>query len=423
MKNIAKLTLLLFILMLAAGCKSKPPATESPEKIRDIFAGVAGVFILLDDNTLLGAGYNRSGQLGLGKVTQSELFQGEAPQAAALGQPLIATITDERGAPFSGVKSVAAGENHTVILKDDGTLWGACDSSFGELGLESGRLLVFTQLKAGNSPISGVKALAVGNNSSFFISSDDNLWATGYNYYGELGLGNRKPQFAFNRVESSGNNIKALAAGIRHTVLLKENGTLWAAGYNFNGQHGLGDTEDRETFTEVRSAGSGITAVAAGNYHTVILKNDGSVWAAGSNFWGQIGFPDDKDRQTFTRVNDAKGNPLTGVKEIAARGDITVLLMSNGSLLLAGVYTAPEPVRDGKEAKDDKQSDVKPGFAPLVAESGAGFTAVGKIVLGYSSAYVIDTEGRLWAAGSNRYGQLNLGFDTEESSVLKLVYP
>ena len=435
MKNSTRLAFLTIILAVGSGCKTQPAVTDFPDHIRDIYAGVANMFILRDDNTLWGLGYNRSDQLGLGAGVQGD----------DSGAPQFTRINDDTGAPFSGVQSVAAGENHTLILKDDGTLWGAGDSTNGELGMGGGKLQVFTQLKAGGSPLSGVKALAAGNNTSFFIASDGSLWASGYNYYGELGMGNRDAQLSFTKVESAGQNVKALAAGMRHTVLLKEDGTLWAAGYNFNGQLGLGDTDDRTTFTEVKDAGTGIVAVAAGSYHTVILKSDGSVWTAGSNYWGQLGFSGKADRLTFTRVSDENGNPLSDVKEIAARGNITALLRADGSLLLTGNYAETEgvnpPLPDAaapgvssessaensaeSSAKDSGEDSAKSSFIPLVPEKeeASEFGGVKKIVLGYNSIYVIASDGRLWAAGSNHYGQLSLGFDTENSPALKLINP
>ena len=416
-KMSVSIVLLAVILMLGTGCRSKPAITDpfGFGDIKDIFAGVAGVFVLREDNTLWGAGYNRSEQFGLA-----------SPGIASRVE--LSRINDETGAPFTGAKLVAAGENHAVILKEDGTLWGAGGSSFGELGLSEERLGVFTRLKASGSPIDGVKAVTAGNNSTFYLDRDNSLWASGYNYYGELGLGNRDMLNSFTKIDSAGQNVKAVAAGIRHTVILKENGTLWAAGYNFNGQLGLGDTGDRSTFTEVRGAGSDIAAVGAGNYHTVILKNDGTVWTAGSNFWGQLGFAGKNDRQSFTRVSDENGNPLTGVKEIAARGNITVLLKADGSLLLAGNYADSEGRIDlssdaeppaSEEA--DQDSD-KSSFVSLAVEDGnTRFGGVEKIILGYNSIYVVASDGRLWAAGSNRYGQLSLDLETEIVSALKLI--
>jgi len=156
MKNRIKLVLLLFVISIVGiSCASQTGA-------RDVYAGVADVFILRQDKTLWGAGYNYPDQLG--------------------GDIRIARINDEKGNPFQAVQSVAVGESHTVILKDDGTIWGAGDSRFGELGQNGGRFEVFTQLKTGSDPISGVKAVTAGNNSTFVVAGDGSLLTSGFNY-------------------------------------------------------------------------------------------------------------------------------------------------------------------------------------------------------------------------------------------------
>ena len=418
--NTLKLTSLLLVIFVAgSGCRTEPATVDTAERFQGVFAGAADVFIIREDNSLWGAGSNHAGQLGLGQATRRELLA----DGAQGGEPFSGRIYDDTGAPFSGVRYIAAGEGHSVILRNDGSLWGAGDSSFGELGLDGGSLSTFTRLSADGAPISGVSAVSAGNNSSFFISGDNSLWAAGFNNSGELGLGNQDIQFSFTRVESAGLNVRAIASGMRHTVLLMNDGTVWVAGNNLNGQLGLGDTEDRAYFTELRDAGSGIIAVAAGNYHTVILGNDGSVWAAGSNFWGQLGQPDPGNSLTLTRLNDANGNPITNVRQIAARGDMTLLLTAAGSLLLAGNYTDPQAMQD--MVLGDTVPAASPAFAPLPVEQGAAANLgeIQKIALGYTSIYVIDSNGRLWAAGSNRYGQLMLAFDTEISPALTLVNP
>ncbi|MCL2373873.1 MAG: hypothetical protein FWC65_01350 [Treponema sp.] len=412
----ATLAVLFVVFALASGCRTQP-TLDSSERVVDVFAGVADVFFLRADDTLWATGYNHEGQLGVGHITQRGIIPaGETPS--------LARIYGDAGEPFSGARFVAAGENHAVILRNDGSIWGAGDSSRGELGMQGGQHLVFVRLNMAGAPPSGATAIAAGNNSTFFISTDNSLWAAGFNHFGELGLGNRDAQFSFAQVERAGNNASGVASGMHHTALLKTDGTLWVAGHNFNGQLGLGDTDDRTSFTEVASVGANVIAVAAGNNHTVILKGDGSVWAAGSNFWGQIGFDDNSDRHTFTRLADSSGRPLTGIREIAARGDMTLILAANGSLLLTGNYADPMAMLEMAFA-EGRLSSLRTTFAPLVPEQQAGrnFAQVQRIVLGNNSIHVIDSNGRLWAAGSNRHGQLGLGFDTEISPVLRLVNP
>ena len=66
-----------------------------------------------------------------------------------------------------------------------------------------------------------------------------------------------------------------------HTFILKNDGTVYCAGLNNNGQLGLGDTVNRNTFIKVDI--DDVKSIYCGRYHTFILKNDGTVYSAGDN--------------------------------------------------------------------------------------------------------------------------------------------
>ena len=88
--------------------------------------------------------------------------------------------------------------------------------------------------------------------------------------------------------DASGAVTPQIAAGGYHTIVLKADGTLWAWGNNYHGQLGDGTTIHRHS--PVRVGGDNDwTAIAAGEYHTVALKADGSLWAWGDNGNGQLG--------------------------------------------------------------------------------------------------------------------------------------
>ena len=78
-----------------------------------------------------------------------------------------------------------------------------------------------------------------------------------------------------------------IAAGGYHTVALRSDGSVWAWGLNHCGQLGDGTTIAKSPPVQVRGL-SDVTTIAAGNNHTVALKSDGSVWAWGSNSAGQL---------------------------------------------------------------------------------------------------------------------------------------
>jgi alpha-tubulin suppressor-like RCC1 family protein len=216
-----------------------------------------------------------------------------------------------------------------------------------------------------------------------------------------------------------------VAAGVRHSVILKDNGSVWTAGYNFNGQLGLGNQDDSVEFTQVSDLGGDVLSVAAGNYHTAILKKDGTVWTAGENYYGQLGTSDPSDRRRFFQVKDSSGNPLTGAKAIAARGDLTLILKEGNSLLWAGNYLDPAP-RDENNLPPEKPAEEEKSTLTALVPGGAeasSFGEIQKIGLGFQSVYIISSGGRLWAAGSNRYGQLSLDYDTGVLHNLRIVYP
>ena len=103
--------------------------------------------------------------------------------------------------------------------------------------------------------------------------------------YGQLGDGSTVDRTAFVQVVPS--DAQTIAAGSRHSLVLKLDGTVWATGYNMYGQLGDGSATSRETFVEV--VPSGAIGIAAGVHHSMVLKRDHSLWFTGSNKYGQFG--------------------------------------------------------------------------------------------------------------------------------------
>ncbi|HOW67320.1 MAG TPA: hypothetical protein P5186_27500 [Candidatus Paceibacterota bacterium] len=77
-------------------------------------------------------------------------------------------------------------------------------------------------------------------------------------------------------------SFRQVAAGSRHTMAIKRNGTLWAWGRNHHGQLGDGTTVNRNSPVQVGSAANW-QLVVAGWSHTVAMKGNGTLWA-----WGNI---------------------------------------------------------------------------------------------------------------------------------------
>jgi alpha-tubulin suppressor-like RCC1 family protein len=170
----------------------------------------------------------------------------------------------------SNVTAIAAGLYHSLFLKSDGSLWGMGDSGNGQLGLRgSNRYVSFPEMIVA----SNVTTIAAGSSSSVFLESDGSLW----------GMFNpiNPPQMIV------ASNVTVIAAGAGSRLFLKNDGSLWAFGSNGYGQ--LGDGTTSNAIAPEQIVASNVTAIAAGLFHSLFLKSDGSLWGMGGNGYGQMG--------------------------------------------------------------------------------------------------------------------------------------
>jgi ribosomal protein L27 len=122
-----------------------------------------------------------------------------------------------------------------------------------------------------------VTNIAAGEDYSLFIKSDGSLWGVGDNSDGELGDGTNV--LVDVPVEIVSNNVVLVAAGEAHSLFVKSDGSLWGMDYNGNGELGDGTTNNVSIPEEIVS--NNVVAVAAGADHSLFLKSDGSLWGMG----------------------------------------------------------------------------------------------------------------------------------------------
>ncbi|HEX8476428.1 MAG TPA: S8 family serine peptidase [Pyrinomonadaceae bacterium] len=291
---------------------------------------------------------------------------------------------------FGNVRSVVAGFKHTLIVRNDGTVWAWGDGSAGKLGEGGVWASKLTPLQV--SGLTDVTAVAAGEEHSLALRSDGTVWAWGSNVHGLLGEAGGGFRDAPQPVAGL-TNITAIAAGGQYNVALRSDGTLWSWGLNNDGLLGIGNTSVFSTHTPTQVAGlDGVVAIAAGRFHTLALRSDGTVWAWGINTSGQMGIP------TSTRVvaTPMQINGLANIKAIAAGLAHTVALRNDGVVLGLGSGSS------GQLGTNSSASSLTP-VQPV------GMTSVAHIAAGSGHTLALKTDGTLWAWGANSNGELGEG--------------
>ena len=183
-----------------------------------------------------------------------------------------------------------------------------------------------------------------------------------------------------------------ISGGDTHTLAIKSDGTLWAWGTNLYGQLGDGTTTNRSSPVQI---GSGFTAIAAGSMHSFALKADGSLWRWGLNWTEDLG---NRVITTPTQIGSAYVAVATGYSHALA-------LKSDGSLWAWGDNSYGQ-LGYGTSAMQ---------YSPV--QIGAGYMAIGA---GPNQSFAIKFNGTLWAWGYNAEGQLGDGTTTNRSSPVRI---
>ena len=273
-----------------------------------IAAGDAHTALARSDGTLWGWGYNGNGQIGNGSTLSTS-----APQTVS---------------GLGNVLDVAAGQFHTLARKSDRTLWASGWNGAGQIGDGTAGTPRLAPVPVTAAFVNGVETMAAGTYHSVAVDGAGSVWTWGSNTDGQLGNGTNIPSFVPVKVAGL-TGIIAVAAGERHTLALSSSGALFAWGDNSFGQLGDGTTISRNTPQQI--ALNGVTRISAGARHTLVLRTDGSVWAWGDNSIGQLG-----DGSIASRSGPAVVPGLTsGVTAIAA-GQFHSIAVKAGQLYVWG---------------------------------------------------------------------------------------
>ncbi len=231
--------------------------------------------------------------------------------------------------------------------------------------------------------LSDVSAVSASDTFSLALLSNGTVVAWGENERGQLGDGTNtgpnacvqfrgvhyeyeefRPCSATSVAVSGLSGVTAIAAGGNHSLVLLSNGTVMAWGVNGNGQLGDGTTKDSDVPVAV-SGLSGVIAISAGPAHSLALLSNGTVMAWGANEWGQLGDGTTTDKHMPVAVSG-----LSAVTAVSAAGGHSLAILSDGTARSWG-GNGYGLLGDGSTESEQKFSDL-----PVVVSGLSGVAAV-----------------------------------------------
>jgi alpha-tubulin suppressor-like RCC1 family protein len=262
------------------------------------------------DGTLWAWGANNRGQLGDGTTTTR--------------------LIPVQVSGMANILAVAGGDTHTLALRSDGTVWAWGGNSFGQLGDGTTTNRTKPTQVVG---LTGVAAIASRYNTSLALKSDGTVWAWGDNVFGQLGDGSTTNRPAPVRV-SGLTGVRAISTGGDHSLALTSDGSVWGWGNDLYGQLCDGATTQLALTPLRATLATGVATISAGYLYTAFVKNDGTVWTAGGNFNGVLGIGSGFANPTVP----VRLTALAGVVAVVTAGESnTVAIKKDGTVLAWGL--------------------------------------------------------------------------------------
>ena len=386
-------------------------------------------FVALKANgTVWTWGYNANGELGLGdNQNRTEPTQVKAEITLEDGTTKEEEITD--------AIDVAAGANHTLILRKDGTVWATGYNNKGQLGDGTTKTTnKFHKVKGENGVgyLQNIVQIAAENNTSHALTADGSVYSYGYNYYGQFGNNTTTDENAnpYPVKMQKVSNIIQITAGEQHISMLDADGSVWSTGYNGYGQFGIGTADTYNVLpTQMKDTkGSilyGVKEIASGTYHTALIKEDNTAWSVGYNGGGYGILGQGKEDTYTTTISQVKEQvegtdgqkvekAITDAKHITASGYTTYITRQkteNGEP--QGMYVSGYNPYGQLFTKDTTNRK----YATPVETDKDILTASTTKNVNIQTGAIADINGNVYTVGYNGYG--GIGNGTTESSINK----
>ncbi|XP_021118234.1 X-linked retinitis pigmentosa GTPase regulator isoform X1 [Heterocephalus glaber] len=303
---------------------------------------------------------------------------------------------------------LSCGDEHSAVVTGNNKLYMFGSNNWGQLGLGSKSTVNKPTCVKALKP-EKVQLAACGRNHTLVLTVEGSVYAAGGNNEGQLGLGDTEERNTFHRISffTSQHNIKQLSAGSNTSAALSEDGRLFVWGDNSEGQIGLNNIINVCVPHQV-NIGKPISWVACGYYHSAFVTMDGELYTFGESESGKLGLPKE------LLINHRTPQLVAGIPEkviqVACGGGHTVVLTEKavyafglgqfGQLGLGTFLFETSEPKVIEQIKDQK---------------------ITYISCGENHTALITDKGLVYTFGDGRHGKLGLGVENFTNQFFPIV--
>ena len=311
------------------------------------------------------------------------------------------------------ITQVSAGYCHTVMVSDQGHVYACGDGRFGQLGDENAYdHSVGVPLRMQGLDNIRITQVSAGYRHTVMLSDQGHVYACGDGEYGRLGDGNAFDHSVSVPLRMQGlDNIRItqVSAGEFHTVMVSDQGHVYACGNGRFGRLGDGNTSYHNVGLPLRMQeldNIRITQVSAGYCHTVMVSDQGHVYACGDGRFGQLGDENAYDHSVGVPLR-MQGLDNIRITQVSAGYRHTVMLSDQGHVYACG---------DGEYGRLGDGNAFDHSVSVPLRMQGLDNIRITQVSADYHHTVMLSDQGHVYACGNGEYGKLGDG-DTSDHNV------